>query len=243
MLAGVGSSLRSTQPAAVHCLASRTRRFFPAGPPGGTRVQRVRGRLMGSPGPVPAGPEGLWLERPPWKLRRASASPLRGSRAALRRPRAAICDPMRCFGFPPRPVAGRKRSHLEPSGRSPHTGSIAGASAATVAAGPPGSRPSNTGALLPGADRCHAGCWYLRPAASSDAQSWHGPAPPGISRREQARGHARGPQAPGSASNPPSGSSAACSRHAAVCTRRRVMALRRAPASLCSGAARTISPP
>jgi len=65
------------------------------------------------------------------------------------------------------------KGHVPFGGRRLHA--ITGALPATVTVGPPGSRPSNTKADLPGAVPCHVGCWYRTPRRRQGRQeSRHG---------------------------------------------------------------------
>ena len=120
----------------------------------------MRGRLPAARGtgtePVPGGPAG-----PPREPLRALRDPF-GSPGPPFGARARRFLSRSDLWLPARPIAGlgdHTLRHLA-SQRFP---AIAGASALAVFPGLPDLEPSNTKAFLPGADRCHAGCWIRAP--------------------------------------------------------------------------------
>ena len=161
-------------------LRARAVRLAP--PRGGVREGATGTRVpLGSPGagfpPAPADPAGPARE-PLAGLsgtREGSPGPPCGARVA------AISVPVRSSACRLRSVAGASRlpsSHWAADGSPPLL-------ALLPSAGFPGLldlEPPNTGALLPGAGRCHAGCWYLRPVASSDTLNMEPPGAAGICR-------------------------------------------------------------
>ena len=118
-------------------------------------LRQPRGRLSSGPGR----PGLACLEascEAPW-------DPARGPRGCLAAPACGDLCPGRLLWLPAPPScperSDRTLSHLRRSAIPRHCCRFA----ANGPSGPPGSRPSNTRTYLPGAGRCHVGCWYRTP--------------------------------------------------------------------------------
>ena len=142
-------------------------RAVPPAPPGGGARGATGTR-------APLGDPGAGFLRPqqtrPGLLEGSPRSPL----GPLRGPLGRLAAPaLRRFCGPLQAAAGWLARSERPAGHVPLGGRRTprhcwrfdgnGRSRASWISSPP-----TRGPLLPGADRCHAGCWYLRPVASSD---------------------------------------------------------------------------
>ena len=136
-------------------------RHAPSAPRGfSARVRRVRGCRMGNPGAgYPPAPGGL--RRPP-------REPSSGSPGPCGSPGPPCGARVAAISVPGPSSASRsarwstKRSRLQ-SFDGQRLRNHRWRLAVTGWPGPPGSRPSNTRAYLPGAGPCHVGCWYRTP--------------------------------------------------------------------------------